>query len=823
MRRLPVILVLVLACAAPARGQGTSGILPDPIASRDLARLLAPLELSGQQRQAIDAFHDEYLAEFRVLRDGEIETFMSSAEAIRRGFGFLSDRKTIEDAVREYRRLLGRIERLDERLLDAVQTVLTDGQAAWLPRIRDARRRTRWDSGMARMAASVNPAAHVELGDLLEEARLTGAERDAVDPLLLAYEPQLTRLAGRFHDEVTDLPMVTARRLEEAGFTREALAVRENRGRLFAMFRSAWAEGNRRIAARTAEMNELNRRTLDRLVAVVEPATGRRLRRAFLRRGYAEIARGTGGAARRFALALESDDLSPEERELLAGLAERLFADTDRLTREMIDVAEEDRRSRSVLGFGGGRGDPDFEERLQALRGRLRQVETEAEAALVAAIGKERLDELVREGLRRRGSRPTGVAATPETGAAAGATTTDGLPTPLGAADVDRVARVLGVSADDRLVLDALHEGYRHRWGETVGPRADDARRVRAAFWAAAAEGRADATSVRSAHESERGAWEAAFAADDAFFDDVAAAFGIDEERVRRARDHRRRDLYRAGLDRSPPGPGEGAPGQYITAAGLSGSRTTGLRLDLGVLVERIDPGGRTDEFEATLAEYEQALTAALAAAWEAQRELTEASDLFGVESLRPGPDGRRTVRYGAAYRRLNDTVFRAARDRRAAVETLNRETAERLFALLEGDAGHDLRMAWRRAADPDVFDDPESADGLLRHALALPDLTEDQRVELQQTAAEYRGGYGQCCDRMAEAIAAHADARRAGTPRERVEARRRREQDLSRLRFERDDLTAKTRSRIRAILTEGQWDRVAAGDAPDAADATGL
>ena len=99
-----------------------------------------------------------------------------------------------------------------------------------------------------------------------------------------------------------------------------------------------------------------------------------------------------------------------------------------------------------MLGFGGGRG-PDVEERLQPLRGRLQQVENEAEAALVAAIGKERLDELAREGLRRRGIRPTGVAATPDAGPGAGAgdAGSDGLPAPLAATDVQRVARALGV------------------------------------------------------------------------------------------------------------------------------------------------------------------------------------------------------------------------------------------------------------------------------------------------------------------------------------------------------------------------------------------
>src|SRR5436190_5358349 len=72
----------ILIFAGSARGQGTSGTLPDPISARELTRYEDRLQLSPQQRQAAETFHEQYKREFRALREGEIADFLKEMRSL---------------------------------------------------------------------------------------------------------------------------------------------------------------------------------------------------------------------------------------------------------------------------------------------------------------------------------------------------------------------------------------------------------------------------------------------------------------------------------------------------------------------------------------------------------------------------------------------------------------------------------------------------------------------------------------------------------------------------------------------------------------------
>ena len=120
------ILLALFALTAPAAAQGTSDTLPDPISSNDLDRWASWLELTEQQRLAIDPFHDDYRTAFKSLREGDIEAFMEDFRGLRQGFMQIPNSEQIEDLLDQSERLLGRIRTLDERLFAGMDTVLTE-------------------------------------------------------------------------------------------------------------------------------------------------------------------------------------------------------------------------------------------------------------------------------------------------------------------------------------------------------------------------------------------------------------------------------------------------------------------------------------------------------------------------------------------------------------------------------------------------------------------------------------------------------------------------------------------------------------------------
>src|SRR5689334_22022010 len=93
--RAVVIILAALSLQTSANAQGTSGSLPDPINARDITGYAERLQLSAQQRQAVDSFHEQYKREFRALREGEIADFLKSMRDLN-GTGMMPKRDVVE-------------------------------------------------------------------------------------------------------------------------------------------------------------------------------------------------------------------------------------------------------------------------------------------------------------------------------------------------------------------------------------------------------------------------------------------------------------------------------------------------------------------------------------------------------------------------------------------------------------------------------------------------------------------------------------------------------------------------------------------------------
>jgi len=185
----PLLLVCVAVATAvvvapTVHAQGTSGTLPDPISTPELDEYAAILNLSEQQRQAIEPMHNRYLEQFQQLRSDEIEDFLEQFRGLRRQMFQPNGFEAIKDATRRHRRIMARIESLDSALFNEIQTVLSDDQTTLLPRARLARARERYSSNAIRFATSRNPAARVDLLEVARAVDLPADDRRAIEPVL---------------------------------------------------------------------------------------------------------------------------------------------------------------------------------------------------------------------------------------------------------------------------------------------------------------------------------------------------------------------------------------------------------------------------------------------------------------------------------------------------------------------------------------------------------------------------------------------------------------------------------------------------------------
>ena len=340
---LVLALVMLLSVAPAASGQGTSRTLPDPISGRDLSAYARRLGLSASQRLAVDVDHEEYLADFRILRDTEITEYMEESGNLMRSFLYSPDSKQARKSLVELDRLTGRIKSYDARLFDAMQAILTEDQLVRLARVRQMRERTRNRSGLVRFVEYANAGARVDLSRVMDGLDLRTETRDEVDPILTTYEGELTRASKRLFDETrtmfTEVLEEMERLMAGADPRQDPRAAR----RLWGSMRDIWTEKGKGVMAQASSMSNLNRRTFRDLALTMPEEEARSFQSAYYERAYRTMQEGVAKALAPFDTALHST--LDDERKALVQTARTDFRGRhDRLSDQMIDLLETQRR-----------------------------------------------------------------------------------------------------------------------------------------------------------------------------------------------------------------------------------------------------------------------------------------------------------------------------------------------------------------------------------------------------------------------------------------------------------------------------------------------
>ena len=120
--RLSALLRLVCLVLAPmsalflgpaVHGQGTMGQLPDPMSSEELQTHLGRyLDFDVDQALRIGPMHEEYLIEFKALRDGRITAWLEDARELQ-GTSQIPDVRALRRFVGEQESILASIRKID--------------------------------------------------------------------------------------------------------------------------------------------------------------------------------------------------------------------------------------------------------------------------------------------------------------------------------------------------------------------------------------------------------------------------------------------------------------------------------------------------------------------------------------------------------------------------------------------------------------------------------------------------------------------------------------------------------------------------------------
>lgn len=868
--RFVLALILAISVLAPVSGvhaQGTSGMLPDPISTRELDDYGRVMQLSQQQRQAIDPMHDQYLAQFDQLRESEIGDFLQNAQSLRRNMFSPTGVEDVKKATRDHKRIMARIASIDEQLLNQMQTVLSEQQLPSLSRVRLARERQRYTSDATRFATSSNPGVRVDLSEIIASLSLSAEEHQLTDPQVVTYEQQLTNALRQMHNTASGMYEKISESIAAAGgMPAEGEQDPQRMRQMFETFRDAFETAQADVLVEATKVSTLNRNTFKAIAPQLSPDNRRDFQRRFERRGYASAFRGTGAGDRRLTAVKSLDDIPTETQQAIDQL--RLNFETRRnpISDQLMNLSEQQRAERGGQFRFGGNDDSPMREQLDTQRDRLRSLETETIAQLDTILGAglvAALDGKGDEGQDGESGPQTAtfvVAGTSGgTGGGGGVATLSGtvelesvgeaatdpyVPGPISRSDLEYYLTKLNADEDRRTIVDSIYSQYIDEYQQMreqyVEPLAEANRNT---FSFRRNRDRDDAppptaADISRTFELRRDAMNTVLALDQAFFENmglIVASGEADTAQLKRCEQSRLRDVYNRG---------EGGGTMFMAAGGgrFRGDFGGGQeqRVDLTRATRDVPLNDQAAQIEPILNDYSNTITGAFRSQYELSMQFAEATAKVMVDAFPAGDDdNNRQQRFramGERMRELNETQGTQREDVEKNIIALNRQTVDRMRESLPESLSRAVRDAYYKAAYPSVYADRRSARRHIDAAIELPSLTSQQRADLMDVAAEFHGAYDELCLKMVEAQMTSLEnassqqrggrgqgggAGRGGGPGggpggqdwQRMQEQR---NEIERLRFSRNELNEKTRLRLRSTLNEQQINQVAGlGDEP--------
>lgn len=813
--RLLIALCVVASAFSPraALAQGTSGQLPDPMATVDVKRLMTMyVHPTDAEMASIEALHDDYRAKFRVLRDNEIEGFLAEAQSLM-GAGVPSKSK-VQDFTKKYERINAQIAEIDNAFFDGVGTLLGEDRQVGVKRARDARSRNRLAMGFLGELPGMFGRSTPDVAALSIEAKLPAALMAELQPELLAYEDKLTASAKELATAGMHMMLELVESLEKAGFggmgEEEMAADPERMKGMMEAVQTAMQTAMKPIADRSAAIVELNNQTFRNVHARLSGDEARKFRVRYVERAYPEIGRDPSNTEHLLTLALRIRSLDESARSSIQSAYESWKSADDKLVDEAMKLADKNRKELSGLGFGGmNEGYAKIAEYGQK-RAELGAKTLESVKPL---LGDERLQKLFAKVSEAQGdpfddtSDPEAVAegtAAPAVGVRAGAPEpvevavgTSQVPPVMNIAGLRQLADDLGLDAGGKAAMESMFADYEKKWEEAVKPFGTRITESQSGMWMIEGESATINQEKREAYFNlRREAAKKSIELDDALFHDLAGVVGQEKAAILSAiRLGRMLEVDATVSTWRMFGGWQGAQRavnvvQAVRDADLAPEERARVLVALG---ERAGEAYKSfheswlrgidlDREMQLLNERSQSL----------YRGGQEADP---VEAQNAGRDWMKLqARIGAESQRGTDAL---------------QSIWDAAVATLEGEPRSRLTLAYDRLAYPDIFEDPHNASPLIEHAMELPDLSDDQRRELQVLRDRYHEEYVGFCRKMILKPAAQPEDMDGAKASEYWKDRMAQENAKNKVRFDRDERSQRAVSQLRRILNAEQAGRI--------------
>ena len=819
-----LIFATALCFAAPARAQGTSGQVPDPMSAAELSQFMnLYVHPTKEQGVAIEDLHDGYRERFRLLRENEIEQFLTKTKAMQGG---MPKKEQVEEFTKSYERVNKQIAQVDDSFFDGVVTLMGEERRISVQRARDARSRIRSNGGMLRGLMSQYPS--VDLSAIALEMGLTPEELATIDPMLAIYEQNLTA-------SIKDLGVASMRlirdvyaELEKAGFgelsQEDMMKDPEKMKQMMETMQSAMAKAVERMNAKSRKLSEFNNKTCQALAGQLTGDSKRKLRAWYLARAYPELSSDPLGANVLFKRALRLKKLDEAAREQIRAAYLQWQAADDAFVEQSIKEIDESRANHKIMDFTGSGDD------AKKIRERMKQrkeIATKALKSVSPLVGNPHLQYMFENSNEMGGQEITDEsldiiedgddASTGEESSGINARAADAEDPsseqetvitnrgPMGESAIDLIATQLALDDSGKALLKTMHQDYMKKWDEeirTEQSRVDDLNTGR---WARAAKNSDDMnvneTKQAAYFNGRKALLQKSTEADEAFLNDLSSVLGdkstpvLQMAKLERVLERLESDSGMfEGFD-SPRGVSESLVNivTVLNSAKLSPEELAKVREALAM---KIDPLIK-DQLTSLSQSIDQ------------RRELEEEMILRNAVKF----SGQNAEKPDMVEMQKLGMEMMAIQTRQSELKTKRTTAVRAAWATAIAPLGESqqasLQLAYDEHAYPGIFKDSSSASPFIEKALSLNDLSDDQRKQLQSLCETSRAEHVDFCRKMLPKKAAGPPPAQAEEMQQYWQEQMQVANAREKIRFERDEHSQRAISAIRRILNESQVNKI--------------
>ncbi len=826
--RIVIVALTTLGLANASLAQGTEGLVPDPISSKDLRVYAERLNLDSEQRLALSELHVGYREKYRELRYGEIQDLFGRLE------GFepmkMPAVKEVKEIIDQRRRIMSAIEDLDRGFFEEVQAVLTEQQLELIPRLLRAREKQRYTLPFA------GELGHIDLIELLDELEMTEEELAAMDGVLEQYEIASTASARDFHDELVQVVTAMLKKLEELGINEDSFSNPLGMMATITAVDQALKETGKDLQTAIVKQRQDTERYMRQMGEMLPAGRADDLEQAYLRSVYSQIYPDRQTTTPMFEAALALEDLSEAQRTTLTDLRDRFGEQHRRMSQEMRQATDE--RMETIISVDPTGWESHWRT-MQEKRKERSDLNEQMRSTIKETLSEEQHDRAERQAtkLASPGHRIYGENAgasrqntvTFETADGAVVTmdaedlgdnatvvtvngevveiaadgevvteTASDREKPVGAAhigpfttsDVNGFARLLRLDRNQKEAALALHDDYLDRFQELREAQVetllqepqrrlyDDEGNVQVSALDQMNRGRVDFRELVAEVDAE-------------FLDEVEWVLMPNQaKRLELVRLHRQLSIFGGG------------GGRYYSSFSIPGLvNAIDLVSDLALSDE---------EFDATLpvlTSYAAASVPYKSAAYEVAQEQQQLWQRVMAEADANTPGDWMAI--GETVREKGKPLRQQSDQARKSLLELQEKALTELRQVLPDTQVAPLLRSFYETAYPNVYPDPTLVDNVFDEAMGLRDLTTPQYESLQDAFDRYAEEHSRACGQMIEAAREMQLAGENWFDQEAMRERGRHQRMLETLRFDRQELNALYRMRIEAILTPGQVDKM--------------